>query len=408
MDFEDGYLPTLDFKTKVTDNGYISYRFFSKTMSSNTLLLRGTALSKSCVFNSLRQDLLRRLYNSDYREGIAYRCELINEFIQMMVNSGHKFQYIKSAVLQAITKYTYVIERSQLDQQNEKFCPVHRSRDFDESRRKLLKYTNQALWYTNSKFGDKFKDYWKSWIVRKDTFWSRHSGKQQHAKGKMNTTSVMFVPKTPGGILLYEIQNVEDKLSHRLGWCAKIIEKPGDPLHLRFSKSFQMKKGCSRGLDCHMCENKGSKCTPKRSVYRAVCQRCKELGRENVVWGIYIGESSRQVGDRVIEHQNKARNFHKDSFIIRHWVQDHHLDAEEPKFKFEVVKTFKDALSRQLLEAVLIKKEGNLNAKQEFRSNELIRVQTSNYSWEQQRKEGVERAKERRYDRGLVLSPKFY
>ena len=402
MDFDDGFLPTLDFKTKVESNGYIRYRFFSKPMSSNTLLLNGTALSKSCVFNSLRQELLRRLYNSDFGEGASYRCQLISDFIQKMVNSGHKYQYIKSVVLQALTKYSYVIERSELDPTDARFCPVHRPRSFDSDSRKLLKYTNQALWYSHLKPGDKYKDCWKRWITRKDTHWKKHRGKKHQPYDKKNVTSVMFVPKTVDGKLSDEIQGVEDKLSAKLGWCAKVVEKPGQPLHMRFSKSFHMEKGCSRGAECQMCEGKGSKCTPKRGVYRAICLTCKNMGREVKDCGIYIGESSRQVGDRVLEHYNKAGKFHKDSFIVRHWTQDHYLDANRPQFKFTVVRTFKDALSRQLLEAVLIRNEGNLNAKQEFTSNELIRLQTSCYSWDEKCKDNKDRASERRYESILV------
>ena len=207
----------------------------------------GTALSKSCVFSSLRQELLRRLCNSDFSEGSSYRCQLISEFIQKMVNSGHNNQYIKSVVLQALTKYSYVVERSELDPTDVRFSPIHRSRRFDSDRRKLLEYTNQALWYSNSKPGDKYKDCWKRWIVRKDTCWKKNRGKRhQPSNVKKNITSVIFVPKTLDGKLSDEREGVEDKLSDKLGWSAKIVEKPGQPLHFRFSKSFHMEKGCSR------------------------------------------------------------------------------------------------------------------------------------------------------------------
>ena len=53
-DFTDGYLPTLDFATKVLPTGYVSYKFFSKPMGSNLVLSFGTALSRSCIFSSLR------------------------------------------------------------------------------------------------------------------------------------------------------------------------------------------------------------------------------------------------------------------------------------------------------------------------------------------------------------------
>ena len=46
-DYTDGLLNTLDFATRVESWGYIRYKFFSKPMASNVLLLMGTALSSS-------------------------------------------------------------------------------------------------------------------------------------------------------------------------------------------------------------------------------------------------------------------------------------------------------------------------------------------------------------------------
>ena len=219
----------------------------------------------------------------------------------------------------------------------------------------------------------------------------------KHLMRDKKVTTVMFVPKTPEGKMLDRIQMVENNMSEKMGWEAKVVEKPGVPLHMKFAKSFPMKLGCSRGQNCTMCDNKGTKCTPKRGVYKATCLRCKETSKEVMGYGIYIGESSRQVGDRVAEHLNKAAAFHKDSFIVRHWLQEHYLDTQMPRFRFQVVRTFKDALSRQLLEAVMIKQQGNLNMKQEFRSNELIRSQTSKYSWEEEKNNNKEKQLERKF-----------
>ena len=77
-DFPDSSLPTLDFKTRIKSKGYVEYEFFSKPMSRNTVLKYGTALSRSCVFSSLRQDLVRRLSNADPSLGTDIRLEIIN------------------------------------------------------------------------------------------------------------------------------------------------------------------------------------------------------------------------------------------------------------------------------------------------------------------------------------------
>ena len=398
-EFNDKFLPTLDFATKVEGNGYIRYKFFSKPMSSNLLLMNGTALSKSCVFSSLRQDLVRRLINTDYLEGINCRLEIINRFIQLMVNSGHKFQYLKSVVLQAISKYVYMIQRSNVEISNKIYCPLHRGRTYKQNHRKLLKYTNQAMWFSNDKPGDKFKDTWKWWIKRKGS--NKHkilnkNGSRKERKNKKqvipNTTTVMFIPKTHNGRLMEMIQNAEDKLT--VGWRTKIVEKPGIPLYKKFNKSFTMVSGCARGQMCKVCDNLGTKCTQKGVVYKAVCLDCHQ---DDLNKGTYIGETSRQFGTRVTEHFYNLSKWRKESFMICHWMEQHSTQTTPPQFKFSVISSHKDALSRQLSEAIHIRSQGNLNKRNEFSINELVRLEAAKYSWDLEVENKAERDREREY-----------
>ena len=385
-EFSDLFLPTLDFSTHVEGNGYIRYKFFSKPMSSNNLLIKGTALSKSCIFSSLRQDLVRRLINTDLREGIECRVDIVKKFIQLMVNSGHKFQYVKSVVLQGISKYIYMVYRSNLNENHKLYCPLHRQRSYKNEMRKLIKYTNHARWYTDEKVGDIFKDGWKKWIKRK-RYWKRKhfSKKNRSSERKPDTTTVMFVPKTTNGALMEQVQLVEDKL-HHMGWKTKLVEKPGTPLFTMFSKKFNMITGCARGDRCCVCDGDGKKCCVKGVVYRAKCLECKDD-----IIGTYIGETSRQFGTRVQEHIANVNNLKKESFIVDHWMTKHGSEPTPPVFKFEVISKHKDALSRQLNEALHIRNQGNLNKKQEFSFNELIRLQSSKYSWEQEREQKAAR-----------------
>ena len=57
----------------------------------------------------------------------------------------------------------------------------------------------------------------------------------------------------------------------------------------------------------------------------------------------------------------------------------------EPEFKFTIISAHKDSLSRQIKEAVLIKDIGNLNLKQEFGNNEIIRIAPTTYLWEERK-----------------------
>ena len=57
------------------------------------------------------------------------------------------------------------------------------------------------------------------------------------------------------------------------------------------------------------------------------------------------------------------RNFKEKSFMVDHWMNCHGMSTAPPEFKFRLVNVHKEALSRQLDEAVHIRSIGNLNKK---------------------------------------------
>ena len=64
------------------------------------------------------------------------------------------------------------------------------------------------------------------------------------------------------------------------------------------------------------------------------------------------------------------------SFIQKHQAEVH--NSAPPKFKFSTIKSFKDPLSRQVTEAMLIKNHTGgplLNSKAEFFQPPLVRIQ---------------------------------
>ena len=73
---------------------------------------------------------------------------------------------------------------------------------------------------------------------------------------------------------------------------------------------------------------------------------------------VYVGETSRSIYERAKEHGADAVAGHEDSHMHKHWVLDHAEERERPKFKIRVVASFKDALTRQLAEAVRIERRG--------------------------------------------------
>ena len=99
----------------------------------------------------------------------------------------------------------------------------------------------------------------------------------------------------------------------------------------------------------------------------------------------YIGESSRPLGLRVKEHYSNLRNLKIDSFMVEHWMNHHGVSMIPPEFQFKVVSSYKDSMSRQLAEALLIETEGTFNRKLEFGNNHLCRLESSVSGKEQER-----------------------
>ena len=139
-DFDNSYLATLDFQTKVDQNGIVHYKYYSKPMSNDRVLELGTSLSNNCIFSSLRQDLVRRLYTTGLMEPLETRMEIINNYIQLLVNSNHKFSYIKAIILQGLSKFNYMMFRNSLQKDHKLYSPLHRSRKYKYVERRLQKY----------------------------------------------------------------------------------------------------------------------------------------------------------------------------------------------------------------------------------------------------------------------------
>ena len=133
---------------------------------------------------------------------------------------------------------------------------------------------------------------------------------------------------------------------------------------------YQHRRGgiqCERG-DCTTCTQEGEDlpdCTTRGIVYELICRKCNPGATRpgpfkmanKTVPSVYVGESSRSVYERAGEHWNAYRKRNSDSHIWKHHLV-HHEGVGEPEMTFKVVGTFKSALSRQIFEAVRIRRRG--------------------------------------------------
>ena len=88
----------------------------------------------------------------------------------------------------------------------------------------------------------------------------------------------------------------------------------------------------------------------------------------------YGGETHRNAYTRGQEHWKKYNKRDESSFMLKHQEEKH--NGEQANFKMKVLKSFKDPLSRQVTEAIMIKNHKGeiLNSKAEFYQPPLVRV----------------------------------
>ena len=178
----------------------------------------------------------------------------------------------------------------------------------------------------------------------------------------------IIVPATPNSELakmLKEVAETQKDKSMRF----KIVEKGGLTIERRLMKPNPIgNNGCSKS-DCPACRTGESKLCHKGNVcYTIKCKMCQDA--------VYYGESHRNLYTRGKEHEKKFERKEESSFMYRHQQEKHNSNPVE--YEMKVVRSFRDPLSRQVTEAILIKNHRGelLNSKAEFYQPPLIRVQS--------------------------------
>ena len=89
---------------------------------------------------------------------------------------------------------------------------------------------------------------------------------------------------------------------------------------------------------------------------------------------IYVGETGRSLHERARKHWAAFASQAENSHIYKHWV-NHHSSRGQPNFLIRVIKYCRDALTRQVGEAVRIGYRGQtLNSKGGYNSSKLSRL----------------------------------
>ena len=185
---------------------------------------------------------------------------------------------------------------------------------------------------------------------------------------ELPTRTVLFVGYSPKGELAKRVREVLARLAPILGFKVRGVERTGTPLKVMFPLG-NLWEGVKCGReDCVFCTHGGETippCTKKNLLYENICVRCNPTARDKGEFkgpqshhpSIYVGETSKSIFERTKQHWDAFKSGKEDSHILKHH-QYHHGGEGEAEFHMKIVGFFTTALSRQVGEAVRIRRRG--------------------------------------------------
>jgi hypothetical protein len=229
-------------------------------------------------------------------------------------------------------------------------------------------------------------------------------------KKDKKAATVVFVPSTRGSILIQSLKDDEQRMSEITGFKIKFQEAGGTPLTNAFDKNLGRGLHCGRTI-CPPCDSsapeKRENCKSKNVVYESKCRICnpdtQPAGRQSEVAqpagrdGIYLGETSRILHERALEHVKEGESFSYKSHIVKHWINTHPELPSPPEMIFSITGRYRNCLSRQVGEALRIhySQDNILNSKSEYRSNTITRLAIEEDAWERRERSRLEEEEDR-------------
>ena len=293
---------------------------------------------------------------------------MVDGYAQKLLNSGYEEHQVRRILVMGIKGFENKrLRHAKLGWRLRR--TAEESGDM-RARRKLLAKTN---WYKKRRKENLYDNNGGS---------KRKAGKEQQRH--MENKTVLFVEQTVNGELGKRLREMMTRISPILGFGVKIVERNGAPLKNKFPQASLWEGAhCGRN-NCITC-NQGAEfitpCSRRSLVYENTCAQCnkgagakEEIRSESMdekVPSLYIGETSRTIQERGVEHWGAYRGNDKvkeGSHIYKHQELQH--EGGEPHFIPRAISFHRSALSRQTAEAVRIRRRGGmgalLNSKSEF------------------------------------------
>ena len=295
-----------------------------------------------------------------------------------------------------------------MDKSHKFYRPLHLSKGYNAAGRLERKLLAKSDWYKMKRCPEDGGEQEETDQIREVR--KQESRKKMRSRGKLSRrlekedgqdqpgppSTIMFVPWTKQGKLVGELKKHEDRISRITGFRIKFIEEGGTPIWRQFSTKLRGGEAFGRG-GCYTCrQDDDSKvnCYTRSTVYESSCLLCHPGGKKDKMGstmveqggGLYIGETSRSLYERVGEHFEDANKLERESHMVKHWFLHHQEETKAPKFKFRILGQYRDAMTRQIKEALRVQnRPGNLNSKGEFGGQTIPRLVVEQSEYEKRK-----------------------
>ena len=297
----------------------ILHSYYRKEISSTQLIHRNSALEMKNKINILVADMTRIMRNDSQMLDEKEKQSHIQFYLDRMQSSGYSSNERKEVFVKARKKYREAVKREKEGKE-----PMYRPKNWNRKERERVKRMKRNTWY--SRGGDE---------------------------------TVMFVDATPGSSMAKEIRNVLKTCNLKI----KVVERSGQTLKQTLVKSNPFRREKCGESCCALCSNTESNvdCKVRNIVYKIFCKECGDKPG-----GMYIGESSRSIGERFNEHWDLYSKQSTRSVLHLHMVESH--GGFHHNIQVKIIQRFNnDAMLRQVSEAEWIRIERpELNRKDEW------------------------------------------
>ena len=349
-EFSNGWVPTLDMEWKMDSTSIIRYRDFDKPMKRPTVIAATSAIPENTKNAILTQELVRKLLNCDQQMTPGEKCEVVNNFTDIMLNSGYDWERVKLLTTSTLTGHDKRVQSLV-----ERGGRTNRSRAMMMDKRRLKKWVKKTSWFKEGKEEDGDSTGGEATrkveMINKERT-SRKKTKQKEDKDEAVPQTVMFVPRTQGGVLMQKLRQAEEQLQPILDTKVRLVERCGVQLAKLLIATDPWQPTECDFTTCQVCKEPNKpednpKCNVRGITYSNKCLTCKEEGNDCQ----YIGESSRTLREHYGEHLGgrEADNNHMTS----HEALYH--QGEPALYAVKVLASYKTPIDRQIAEAVKIK-----------------------------------------------------